>query len=82
MVEEGNVLILDEPTNHLDIEAKEALKEALIKFPGTLLMVTHDRDFATNIATRIIAITEKQIIDYKGTYNEYLEKYAQDYFKK
>lgn len=82
MVEEGNVLVLDEPTNHLDIEAKEALKEALIKFPGTLLMVTHDRDFAANIATRIIAITEKKIIDYKGTYDEYLEKYSQDYFRK
>lgn len=81
MVEESNCLILDEPTNHLDIEAKEALKASLIKFPGTLIMVTHDRDFASSIATRIIAITEKKIIDYKGTYNEYLEKYGQDYFK-
>ncbi len=81
MVEEGNCLILDEPTNHLDIEAKDALKDALIKFPGTLIMVTHDRDFASNIATRIIAITPKKIIDYKGSYNEYLEKYGLDYFK-
>ena len=81
MIEESNCLILDEPTNHLDIEAKEGLQKALIEFPGTLIMVTHDRDFASNIATRIIAITEKKIIDYKGTYNEYLEKYGQDYFK-
>lgn len=81
MVERGNCLILDEPTNHLDIEAKDALKDALIKFPGTLLMVTHDRDFASNIATRIIAVTHKKIIDYKGTYDEYLDKYGQDYFK-
>lgn len=81
MVEEGNCLILDEPTNHLDIEAKEGLKKALIEFPGTLIMVTHDRDFASSIATRIIAITEKKIIDYKGTYDEYLAKYGQDYFK-
>ncbi len=81
MVEEGNCLILDEPTNHLDIEAKEALKNALVKFPGTLVMVTHDRDFASNIATRIIAVTPKKIIDYKGTYDEYLDKYGQDYFK-
>lgn len=81
MVEEGNCLILDEPTNHLDIEAKEALQKSLIDFPGTLLMVTHDRDFASNIATRIIAITDKKIIDYKGTYEEYLDKYGQDYFK-
>lgn len=81
MIEEGNCLILDEPTNHLDIEAKDGLKKALIEFPGTLIMVTHDRDFASSIATRIIAITPKKIIDYKGTYNEYLEKYGQDYFK-
>ena len=81
MVEESNVLILDEPTNHLDIEAKEALKTALISFPGTLIMVTHDRDFASSIATRIIAITEKKLTDYKGTYEEYLDKYGQDYFK-
>lgn len=81
MLEESNCLILDEPTNHLDIEAKEALKEALIKFSGTLIMVTHDRDFASSVATRIIAITEKKIIDYKGTYNEYLDKFGQDYFK-
>ena len=81
MVEESNCLILDEPTNHLDIEAKEALKQELIAFPGTLIMVTHDRDFATNIATRIIAITDKKIIDYKGTYGEYLAIYGQDYFK-
>ena len=81
IVEEGNCLILDEPTNHLDIEAKDSLKKALIAFPGTLIMVTHDRDFASNIATRIIAITEKKIIDYKGTYDEYLARYGQDYFK-
>jgi ATPase subunit of ABC transporter with duplicated ATPase domains len=81
MVEESNCLILDEPTNHLDIEAKDALKESLIKFPGTLIMVTHDRDFASNIATRIIAVTHKKVIDYKGTYDEYLDKYGQDYFK-
>ena len=81
MTEESNCLILDEPTNHLDIEAKETLKEALVTFPGTLIMVTHDRDFASHIATRIIAITEKKMIDYKGTYQEYLDKYRQDYFK-
>lgn len=82
MVEEGNCLVLDEPTNHLDIEAKEALKKALIEFSGTLIMVTHDRDFAASIATRIIAITQRNIIDYKGTYDEYMAKYGQDYFKR
>jgi ATPase subunit of ABC transporter with duplicated ATPase domains len=80
MLEEGNFLILDEPTNHLDIEAIEALKKSLIKFEGGLLMVSHDRDFSSSIATRIIAITPKKIIDYKGSYAEYLEKYGHDFF--
>lgn len=81
MAEESNCLLLDEPTNHLDIEAKESLKKALVEFPGTLIMVTHDRDFATAIATRIISITSNAIIDYKGTYEEYLAKYGRNYFK-
>ncbi len=80
ILEEGNVLILDEPTNHLDIEAKESLKKALINYPGTLILVTHDRDFASSIATRIIAISSKSVVDFKGTYQEYLLKYGQDYF--
>jgi ATPase subunit of ABC transporter with duplicated ATPase domains len=81
MLEEANVLILDEPTNHLDIESKNALKKALIDYPGTLIMVTHDRDFATSIATRIIALTEKKVIDFKGSYDEYLDRFGKDYFK-
>lgn len=81
MLEQGNVIVLDEPTNHLDIESKEALKKALIKFPGTVMLVTHDRDFASSIATRIIAITEKKVIDFKGSYAEYLSKHGKDYYK-
>lgn len=81
VLEEANVLVLDEPTNHLDIEAKEAMKNALKKYPGTLLMVTHDRDFASSIATRVIALTLGKIIDFQGSYDEYLEKYGQDYFR-
>jgi ATPase subunit of ABC transporter with duplicated ATPase domains len=81
MMEKGSCLILDEPTNHLDIETKESLQDALVAFPGTLIMVTHDRDFAANIATRIIAITEKSVNDFRGNYGEYLEKHGQDYFK-
>jgi ATPase subunit of ABC transporter with duplicated ATPase domains len=79
MLEEGNVLILDEPTNHLDIEAKDALKKALVEYPGTLIMVTHDRDFASNIGTRVLALSEKGITDFKGKYKEYLEKHGKDY---
>ena len=76
MVEEGNVLVLDEPTNHLDIESKEGLKKALVEFEGTLLMVTHDRDFASSIATRIIYLSEKGVNDYRGTYQEFRDKYG------
>ena len=79
MLEEGNVLVMDEPTNHLDIESKEALRDALMKYEGTLLLVSHDRDFASHIATRVIAMSERGIIDFKGSYSEYLERYGKDY---
>jgi ATPase subunit of ABC transporter with duplicated ATPase domains len=82
MLEEGNVLILDEPTNHLDIEAKDALKKALVEYTGTLIMVTHDRDFASNIGTRVLALSEKGITDFKGKYKEYLEKHGKDYLNR
>ncbi|WPY01357.1 ABC transporter ATP-binding protein [Candidatus Trichorickettsia mobilis] len=79
ILEEGNILVLDEPTNHLDIEAKETLKKALVNYPGTLILVTHDRDFASHIASRVIALTNKGIVDFKGTYQEYLIRYGNDY---
>jgi ATPase subunit of ABC transporter with duplicated ATPase domains len=79
ILEESNILVLDEPTNHLDIESKESLKKSLKNYSGTLILVTHDRDFATSIATRIIAISDKSIIDFKGSYKEYLDKYGKDY---
>lgn len=79
ILEESNILILDEPTNHLDIESKETLKKALTNYEGTLLLVTHDRDFASSIATRIIALSNRGITDFKGKYSEYLNKYGNDY---
>ena len=79
ILEMGNILILDEPTNHLDIESKEVLKKSLIDYPGTVILVTHDRDFALNIGTRIIALTRKGIVDFKGKYADYLEKFGNDY---
>ncbi|MFY9590119.1 ABC-F family ATP-binding cassette domain-containing protein [Rickettsia endosymbiont of Halotydeus destructor] len=79
ILEKSNVLVLDEPTNHLDIEARNTLKEALVNYAGTLILVTHDRDFASHIATRVIAISQKSIIDFKGKYDEYLNKYNNDY---
>lgn len=79
ILEESNVLIFDEPTNHLDVETKLALKKAIIDYSGTLLLVTHDRDFAMSIATRVIALNHKGYVDFKGKYSEYLEKFGKDY---
>ncbi|QQV74896.1 putative ABC transporter ATP-binding protein YbiT [Rickettsia tillamookensis] len=80
MLEKSNILVLDEPTNHLDIESREALKKSLIDFEGTVILVTHDRDFAKSIATRIIALSHrKNIVDFKGKYDDYIEKYGNDY---
>lgn len=81
ILEKSNILVLDEPTNHLDLESREALKKALVDFDGTVILVTHDRNFAS-LATRIIALFHKRnIIDFKGKYKEYVEKYGNDYLK-
>lgn len=79
MLDESNILVFDEPTNHLDIESKETLKKSLVEYDGTLLLVTHDRDFASHIANRVIAIADKSIIDFRGKYNDYIDKYGKDY---
>jgi ATPase subunit of ABC transporter with duplicated ATPase domains len=68
-----NVLLMDEPTNHLDMESIESLNTGLEKFPGTLLFVSHDREFVSSLATRIVEIRQDhKIVDYRGTYEEYL----------
>ena len=67
-----NVLIMDEPTNHMDMEAIEALNDALKLFDGTLIFVSHDREFVSSLATRVIEIKNEEVIDFQGTYNEYL----------
>jgi ATPase subunit of ABC transporter with duplicated ATPase domains len=72
MMMEHNVLIMDEPTNHLDMEAIEALNKALKNYDGTLIFVSHDREFVSSLATRVIEIKDQQVIDYQGTYDEYL----------
>ena len=72
MMMDTNVLIMDEPTNHMDIEAIEALNNALREYDGTLIFVSHDREFVSSLATRIIEIKDKKVIDYQGTYDEYL----------
>ncbi|MCR8923417.1 ABC-F family ATPase [Dasania sp. GY-MA-18] len=72
MMMDTNVLIMDEPTNHLDIEAIEALNIALKNYDGTLIFVSHDREFVSSLATRVIEIKDQSVIDYQGTYDEYL----------
>jgi len=71
-LQKPNVMVMDEPTNHLDMESIEALNLALENYPGTLIFISHDRDFVSSLATRIIEMTPDGIIDYNGTYDEYL----------
>lgn len=78
-VQKPNVLLLDEPTNHLDLEAIEALAEALQRFEGTLLFVSHDRWFVSQIADRIIELKDDGLHDFVGTYDEYLQRDGQDH---
>jgi ATPase subunit of ABC transporter with duplicated ATPase domains len=73
MLAKTNVLLMDEPTNHMDMESIEALNTALDKYKGTLFFVSHDREFVSSIATRILEIKPDGIIDYRGNYEDYLE---------
>ena len=68
-----NVMLLDEPTNHMDMEFIESLNTALEHYPGTLIFVSHDRELISSVATRIIELTPSGIIDYHGSYEEYLK---------
>ncbi len=67
-----NVMLMDEPTNHLDMESIEALNLALENYPGTLIFVSHDREFVSSLATRIIDMQPSGLVDFSGTYEEYL----------
>jgi ATP-binding cassette subfamily F protein 3 len=68
-----NVLIMDEPTNHLDIASKNVLKEALLKFKGTLILVSHDRDFVQGLCEKVIAFRDQEVKPFLGDINAYLE---------
>ena len=74
MLSKSNFLILDEPTNHLDIVSKEILEEAIRKYTGTVLYVSHDRYFINQTATRILELKNHAIVNYIGNYDYYLEK--------
>ena len=72
MLQRDNILVMDEPTNHLDMESIEALNLALENYPGTLIFVSHDREFVGSLATRILDMTNTGIVDFKGNYEDYL----------
>lgn len=74
MMSGANVLILDEPTNHLDIDSKEVFEDALMDFPGTVIVVSHDRYFLNKIPTRILELEADGLTEYLGTYDYYVEK--------
>jgi len=78
-LEQPNVLVLDEPTNHLDLESIEALVAGLQKYEGTLILVSHDRWFVRQLATRIVEISPDGIRDYQGTYEEYVHACGDDH---
>tara|TARA_R100001440_G_scaffold71523_4_gene94583 strand:- start:6624 stop:8267 length:1644 start_codon:yes stop_codon:yes gene_type:complete len=72
ILQRPNVLLMDEPTNHLDMESIESLNLALENYPGTLVFVSHDREFVSSLATRIIELSATGVTDFSGTYDDYL----------
>ncbi|MEQ9398638.1 MAG: ABC-F family ATP-binding cassette domain-containing protein [Longimicrobiales bacterium] len=78
-MERPNVLVLDEPTNHLDLESIEALVEGLRDFEGTLILVSHDRWFVSELATRVVEIKRDEVKNYLGTYDEYVHACGDDH---
>lgn len=74
LLEPVNLLILDEPTNHLDLKSKDVLKEALLAFDGTLILVSHDRDFLQGLAGKVFEFKNKRVIEHFETVDEFLER--------
>ena len=72
---------MDEPTNHLDMESIESLNLALENYDGTLIFVSHDREFVSSLADRIVEITPNGIVDFHGSYDEYLKSQDIEDFK-
>ena len=73
-----NVLIMDEPTNHLDISSKNVLKRALEKFEGTLILVSHDRDFLRGLTDKVYEFKDEKIKEYLGDIDYFLERHDLD----
>ncbi|MCG9730802.1 ABC-F family ATPase [Shewanella sp. Isolate13] len=82
MMMDINVLVMDEPTNHMDMEAIEALNNALKVYQGTLIFVSHDREFVSSLATRIIDVKDKKLVNFQGTFDEYMASQTENEAKK
>jgi len=78
ILQKPNVMLMDEPTNHLDMESIEALNLALANYPGTLIFVSHDREFVSSLATRILDLSGDGVTDFSGSYDDYLR--SQGYY--
>jgi ATP-binding cassette subfamily F protein 3 len=74
LMEPKNLLVLDEPTNHLDLRSKQVLKEALLKFNGSLILVSHDRDFLDGLVTKIFEFRGRKVKEHPGDIFEFLNK--------
>ncbi|MBN2868173.1 MAG: ABC-F family ATP-binding cassette domain-containing protein [Flavobacteriaceae bacterium] len=74
LLEPVNLLILDEPTNHLDLKSKDVLKEALLEFDGTLILVSHDRDFLQGLSQKVFEFKEQRVIEHFETIDAFLER--------
>ena len=71
ILQRANVIIMDEPTNHLDMESIEALNHALSIFEGTVIFVSHDREFISSLSTRLLEIDNEKVKEYSGGYDSY-----------
>ncbi len=76
MLEQPKILVLDEPNNHLDLESISSLAEGLQNYPGTVIMVAHDRDLISSVANRIFAFHDDGLEDFAGDYDQFLSRHG------
>jgi ATP-binding cassette subfamily F protein 3 len=74
LLEPVNLLILDEPTNHLDLKSKDVLKQALMDFDGTLILVSHDRDFLRGLSQKVFEFKDKRVVEHFETIDAFLDR--------
>ena len=82
MLQKNNVMLLDEPTNHLDVESIDALLQALVDYPGTVIVTSHDRHFVGRLSTRVLEMSPKGAQLFNGTYEEFLAAQGADYLRR